>query len=224
MTRCCRDKGIWVNWTIPGVWVCLYSRQHIMYSPLCSGSSRRCRFNRCGGWWLLLFLYGQLYQFLLIQRQHSQLQWQQSRILKKKAIQISSITKGPTFTPSSTALMTLVTDATFSLSSKSMPSSITWSAHRIRLARLWYTRLWQEESAELLKELNNKVRNAEECEKANGSSRELHWRWPKMNTESRTPCTLPSIYHLLNYIHVFRGTFVEDMRICLATDLKVGIS
>lgn len=45
--------------------------------------------------------------------------------------------------------MTLVTDATFSLSSRSMPSSITWSAQRMRLARLWYTRLWQEDSAEL---------------------------------------------------------------------------
>lgn len=62
-----------------------------------------------------------------------------------------------TFTPSSTALMTLVTDATFSLSSKSMPSSITWSAQRIRLARLWYTRLWQEDSAELLKGCENRV-------------------------------------------------------------------
>ena len=51
--------------------------------------------------------------------------------------------------------MTLVTDATFSLSSKSMPSSITWSAQRMRLARLWYTRLWQEDSAELLRERGN---------------------------------------------------------------------
>lgn len=53
--------------------------------------------------------------------------------------------------------MTLVTDATFSLSSKSMPSSITWSAQRIRLARLWYTRLWHEDSAELLKRHENGV-------------------------------------------------------------------
>lgn len=59
------------------------------------------------------------------------------RIMEGHKKTLSILSPGPTFTPSSTALMTLVTDATFSLSSKSMPSSITWSAQRIRLARLW---------------------------------------------------------------------------------------
>lgn len=46
-----------------------------------------------------------------------------------------------TFTPSSTALMTPFTVVTISLSSEFTPSSITWSDQRMRLARLWYTRL-----------------------------------------------------------------------------------
>lgn len=83
----------------------------------------------------------------------------------------SSMSGRHTFTPSSTALMTLVTDATFSLSSKSMPSSITWSAQRMRLARLWYTRLWQEDSAELLKGCWAKVR----VEQSNGEKAQK-WR------------------------------------------------
>lgn len=220
MTRYCRHKGIWVNRTISGVWVCLYSRQHIMYSPLCSGSSRWCWFTRCGGWRLLLFLDGQLYQFLLIEKQHNQLQWQQSTI-KRKAIQISFVTKGLTFTPSSTALMTLVTDATFSLSSKSMPSSITWSAQRIRLARLWYTRLWQEDSAELMKESNNEVGNVEEYGKS---------RWKKKGVRLEVTRNLHRLKRTLYtsiyppHVHVFRGTFVEDMQICLIRKFKVGIS
>lgn len=42
-----------------------------------------------------------------------------------------------TFTPSSTALITVVTVVTVSLSSRSMPSSITWSDQRMRFAKLW---------------------------------------------------------------------------------------
>lgn len=88
-------------------------------------------------------------------------------------IHIVPITKGPTFTPSSTALITLVTDATFSLSSKSMPSSITWSAQRMRLARLWYTRLWQEDSAELRRQ-ENIIRDREGCNETTQGDAEGH--------------------------------------------------
>ena len=131
-----------------------------MYSPLRWGRSRRCWFVRGGGWRLLLFFYGQLHQFLFVENTT-----QPASVVPPEDIEnlLNTIdnsyftTKGPTFTPSSTALMTLVTDATFSLSSKSMPSSITWSAQRMRLARLWYTRLWQEDSAELLKRCQNRV-------------------------------------------------------------------
>lgn len=57
-----------------------------------------------------------------------------------------------TFTPSSTALMMLVTFATVSFSSRSTPSSITWSDQRMRFARLWYTRLRQDDTEELHKD------------------------------------------------------------------------
>lgn len=134
--------------------------------------------------------------------------WQALVPLGKRAvntIHIVVITKGPTFTPSSTALMTLVTDATFSLSSKSMPSSITWSAQRMRLARLWYTRLWQEDSAELRRQ-ENMVRDRERCNETTQGDDEGHRKKLK-------PCT--PIY--LASITAYSKTFGR-LRTCKTTD------
>lgn len=132
----------------------------IVLTDVCVYSPFRCCcrgywFVRGGWWWLLLFLDGQLHQFLF--KQNKQVASASATLQEDWDTLHNIFYHHNTFTPSSTALMTLVTDATFSLSSKSMPSSITWSAQRMRLARLWYTRLWQEDSAELLKGCENRV-------------------------------------------------------------------